>query len=66
MTVTFSVALSGFLDDSDSYSDSDHIDDSHILQVDSEKQTCIPSTGLHQSATIYKQTNPFNSILIVL
>ena len=62
MTVTLSVALSDFLGDSDS----DHLDDSDFLQVDCEKQTCIPSTGLHQPATIYKQTNPFNSILIVL
>ena len=59
MTVTFSVALSGFLDDNDSDflvdNDSDHLDDSDFLQVDSEKQTCIPSTGLHQPATMYKQ-----------
>ena len=70
MTVTFSVALSGFLDDSDSDflvdNDTDHLDDSDLLQVDSEKQRCIPSPGLHQPATIYKQTNPFNSIVIVL
>ena len=70
MTVTFAVALSGFLDDSDSDflvdNYTDHIDDRDLLQVDSEKQTCIPSTGLHQPATIYKQTNPFKSILIVL
>ena len=70
MTVTFSVALSGFLNNSDSDflvdNDTDHIDDSDLLQVDSEKQTCITSTGLRQPATIYKQTNPFNSILIIL
>ena len=66
VTVTLSVALSDFLGDSDSDflvgNDSDHLDDSDVLQVDSEKQTCIPSTGLHQPATIYKQTNTFNSI----
>ena len=64
------MALSGFLNDSDSDflvdSDTDHLDDSDLLQVDSEKQTCIPSTGLHQPTTIYKQTNPFNYIFIVL